>query len=425
MLGLQISISTQVIECTVNCADGFRTMVSTLIRVDQILVVGLLNPLEVLGKPPCFDATAQIFIIPTAPGRRKRAARFRGVGACPPRDRACESGVAVNRAEWLERGVSERNISRRVFRSFMAVTRMRFTGSGTGTYTIDLAKAISLQERKLHRQKKLYTVYGGFFVDTPSGTDVSRVNINTAPNTWVTRRAVNRGFRIWKKMVAKTLADSPGIKPGKYNDFKVYLNNTHGSAPLLPVSASGGSLYITGDAPEWDYSTLYTDDRAEDPATGRLLDPDYFELNIVGDNNPGAQTPGNPTGWTRVGLVQSWLDSRPHPDTQQPTDSVDGAADPLTNLFDSSDVNDDRITIVETEGDQVPYGELSMFGMAEAGNSGDVNLQRQSVVTTTRQVPTGPVHGFQALCGLVQLEVTSAEGTWELVLDVETVGENF
>lgn len=307
----------------------------------------------------------------------------------------------------------------------MAVTRMRFTGSGTGTYTIDLAKAISLQERKLHRQMKLYTVYGGFFVDTPASDNVSRVNINTAPNTWVTRRAVKRGFRIWKRMVAQTLKDSPGIKSGKYNDFKVYLNNAHGSGPLLPVSASGANLYISGDAPEWDYSTFTSDDRYEDPSSGQTLPVDQFELNIVGASNPQTQNVGNPGGWSRVGLIQSWLDSRPTPDTQLPTDSPDGPADPLTNLFDSSDANDDRIVIVETEGDQVPYGEQSMFGMAEPGNSGDVNLQRQSVVTTTRQVPTGPVHGFQALCGLVQVEVTSADSTWELVLDVETVGETF
>ena len=66
-----------------------------------------------------------------------------------------------------------------------------------------------------------------------------------------------------------------------------------------------------------------------------------------------------------------------------------------------------------------------MFGMVSATNTDDHNLQRQSVVTTTAQQPTGPVHGFQALCGLVQIEVTAAEGAWELVLDVETVGESF
>jgi hypothetical protein len=38
-----------------------------------------------------------------------------------------------------------------------------------------------------------------------------------------------------------------------------------------------------------------------------------------------------------------------------------------------------------------------------------------------------PIHGFQAICGLVQLVVGTGTGAnaWELVLDVETKGEKF
>lgn len=306
----------------------------------------------------------------------------------------------------------------------MAVTRMRFIGTGAGTHYIDLAKAISLQERKLHRQKKIYTVYGGFFVDTPSGTNVSRININTAPNTWVTRRAVNRGFRIWKRMIAETIANSNGVKSAKYSDFKVLLNNSHGASPLLPKDAAGNNLYTGG--PEWQYSTLTTADPAH-LADGTIAPADQYQLNIVGRSNPGPVTPdgSNNGGWLRVGLVESWLNSRPVPHTENPQDSPAAEADPLANMFDAGDVDDDRIARIEDEGDQPPYDEDSMFGMVSATNTGDHNLQRQSVVTTTAQTPTGPVHGFQALCGLVQIEVTSANGDWELVLDVETVGETF
>jgi hypothetical protein len=305
----------------------------------------------------------------------------------------------------------------------MAVTRMRFTGSGNGTHYIDLAKAMSLQERKLHRQKKIYTVYGGFFVDTPATGQVSRANINTAPNTWVTRNAVNRGFRIWKRMIAETVKSVDGLKTGKYSDFKVYLNNNHGAGPLLPVDAAGNNLYLAG--PEWDYSTLTSADPGE-LADGTTAPADQFELNIVGHRNPGPVVPDgtNNAGWTRVGLVESWLNTRPTPHTNLPTDTPDGPADPLANLFDAGDVDDDRILVIESEGDQAPYDEAAVFGMVSSNNTSDHNLQRQSVVTTTEQMPTGPVHGFQALCGLVQVEVT-ANGTWELVLDVETVGEAF
>ncbi|AXH79457.1 MAG: hypothetical protein [Circular genetic element sp.] len=306
----------------------------------------------------------------------------------------------------------------------MAVVRMRFTGSGAGKTYIDIAKALSLQERRLHRQKKLYTVYGGYFVDgSQNAGAVSRVNLNTAPNTWVTRTAVNRSFRIWKRMVSETLKQTEGLKPGKYNDFKLYLNNNHGDAPMLPKDANGQNLYLS-NAPEWDYSTLTSADPAE-TGQGNSIDADAFELKIVGEHGGAVQNEGNTAGWTRIGVVRSWLDSRPRISDAQPEASVGASADPLANLFDTGDVDDDRITIIESEGDQAPYDEVSMFGMNHATTTGDYNLQRQSVATSTKEMPVAPVHGFQALCGLIQVDCTSADGDWELVLDVESVGDEF
>ena len=112
---------------------------------------------------------------------------------------------------------------------------MRFKADNNGTYYIDLAKALSLQERKLHRQKQIYTVYGGFFVDSQG----SRIDINTAPMTWVTKRAVNRGFAMWRKMTAKTLEDAGATSKAKYRDFKVFLDGGMGSGPLKPLDAHG------------------------------------------------------------------------------------------------------------------------------------------------------------------------------------------
>jgi hypothetical protein len=66
-----------------------------------------------------------------------------------------------------------------------------------------------------------------------------------------------------------------------------------------------------------------------------------------------------------------------------------------------------------------------MFGINDVALTGDYNLQRQSVATSTNQMPVAPIHGFQALCGLVQVDVTAVDGIWELVLDVESVGEEF
>lgn len=292
----------------------------------------------------------------------------------------------------------------------MAISRMRFKASNNGTFYIDLAKALSLQERKLHRQKAIYTVYGGFFVDSQG----NRCEINTAPMTWVSKRAVNRGFAMWRKMTAKTLEDSGSTSKSKYRDFKVYLNSNMGSSPLLPLDAGDGNLYVNG--PEWDYADLTTDD----PDGPGGTPPDAFGLMITGNAHAGS----NPN-FSRISLIKSWVDSRPAPEATQPNDIPD-VTDPLMNLFDAGDVIDDRLTIINTEGDSAPYDEDTMFGIA-AGGASDNNLQRQSVAQPASATPVAAVHGFQALCGLVQLVVgnDSAANQWELVLDVETKGERF
>jgi len=293
----------------------------------------------------------------------------------------------------------------------MAVSRLRFKSSGTGTKYIDLASALSIQERRLHRQKQIYTIYGGYYVDSNG----SRIDLNVAPLTWVSKLAVNRAFKMWKKMTAKTLQDASATSKSRYRDFKVFLNNGAGSSPLKPLDAAGNNLY--NNTPEWDYTTLTSGDPDGPGGTA----PDQFELHIVGPNTAGA---GGPDAWARVGLIQSWFDSRPAPEESQP-DNIPNVSDPLMNLFDTGDVIDDRLTIINSENDACPYDEDVAFGNA-ASYASQANLMRASTAFTTSTNPVVPIHGFQALCGLVQLEFAGDNpGDYEIVLDVETKGESF
>ena len=294
---------------------------------------------------------------------------------------------------------------------------MRFTGNGTGTYYIDLAKALSVQNRKLHRQKMIYTVYGGYFVDAPSGSSTSRIDVATAPNTWPVRRAINRAFAIWRKMIAKSVADSNGIVPGKYSDFKLLLNQGHGSTPLMPKDAADNDLYVSN--PEWVYTSLVSEDPYEMP-DGTTAPADTFNLQIVGPT-----LTASPGDHTRVGVLQSWVDSRGQPDPSgDPVLPAAASTDPLANLFDAGDVQDDKIVILDNHNDQAPYDETTMFGNAQAYGAQN-NLMRQSTAITSASQNVGNVHGFEALCGLVQINVVRAEGDWELVLDVESNGVKF
>jgi hypothetical protein len=289
----------------------------------------------------------------------------------------------------------------------MATSRMRFVVPGNGTYYIDLAKALSLQERKLHRQKKIYTVYGGYMKDQ----DGSIMHMNTAPNTWPIKRSVNRGFALWRKMISRTLRDMEGAGTGSYSDFKVFLTSNMGIDVLDPVDASDNNLFDS--APEWDYSTLTT----EDPADGAPAD--QFDLHIVGPHI------GSDPDWARIGLLQSWVNSRAIPDSAHPDLPAAFATDPLNNLFDAGDVQDDRLTILASEGDAAPYDEDTMFGNAVASHSASNNLQRVSSSQTSSSNPITPVMGFQAICGLIQVVVSGTDTAGEIVLDVETNGVKF
>lgn len=292
----------------------------------------------------------------------------------------------------------------------MAVTRMRFYGSTGGVKYVDLARELSKQNRKLHRQKQIYTVLGGYYVDSQG----SRIDFNVAPHTWVTKRAINRGFAVWRKHVAKTLEHTEGAQSGKYSDFKVRLNYDHslqGTNQLSVTDASNGGL----PGGEWDYSTLVSDDPDTSGRAG-----DQFDLHIVG------QHVGNNPDWSGIGLMKSWLDSRPSPVSEdQPRNTSDLNTDPLNNLYDSSDTQDDRLGIISDENDQQPYDEFVFFGIGEDNSGVNHNLQRVGTAFTVNgSVALSPVPGFQAICGLIQLEIT-ANSAWELVLDVESVGESF
>jgi hypothetical protein len=123
-------------------------------------------------------------------------------------------------------------------------------------------------------------------------------------------------------------------------------------------------------------------------------------------------------------LLTSWVNSRAVPDSQHPDLPAGFATDPLNNLFDAGDVQDDRLDILSTENDAAPYDEDTMWGNA-AVNGLSRNLQRVSSSQTSSANPIVPVMGFQALCGLVQIVVTGADSTAELVLDIDTNGVKF
>lgn len=300
------------------------------------------------------------------------------------------------------------------------ITRLRFEveptqGAGTYTYFVDLWRALSHQERKMFRQMQVCHVVGGLVFDSNQS---ARVNFQTAPDTWPVRAAIRRGFRIWKRQRAKTLAEAEsGTASGKYSDFKIYLNHQHGTSPLMPKDAAGNDL----TAGEWDYTTLVTEDiHWDDPAliAGSDLVKDQFELQILGDAHITTGNPGQDR-LTRVSLLKSWVDSRAQQDTSgQPVLPANFGDDPLMNLFNEADADDQVLFHINTEGDQPPYDEDTMFGMEQTNATG-ANMQRMAIAKCAQHAPISRFSGFSALCGLLQLELdVSGSGKVEILMDV-------
>ena len=297
----------------------------------------------------------------------------------------------------------------------MATTRLRYKFTQNGTYYIDLAAGLSLQERKLIRQKQIFTCLGGLYVDA----DGSRIDINTAPNTWPIRRAINRAFFYWRKSIAKTLQHAEGLKTGKWNDFKIYLDN-HQSNYLMPVTADGSNLF-DANAPEWDHSTLVRQSLIDPDGDGGLeldANPDHFEVMIVGNNHAGTNS-----GLTRISAMRSWLDSRPTIDLDgEPAPEPAPNTDPLSMMFAETPFESERIDYIETEGDNPPYSETVVFGNSSTAGNPTSNLQRQCVAwTTANSNRVVPVSGFEAICGLIQVVVSGVSGSndSELIIDVD------
>lgn len=306
----------------------------------------------------------------------------------------------------------------------MAISRQRYLftdlAPGEHTFYIDLAKSLSVQERRLFRQMREYTVRGGLLKDSNQDA-VLRVNV--APDTWPVRAAIRRGFQMWNEMIKHGMEGlGPGKFKPKYLDYKVFLNQGHGTSPKLPCDAAGNLL----PSGEWTYSTYHTEDVdwANYAAWTTNRDTDSFQPMIVGPHLAGG---GGGDHWTRVSLLQSWLDTRAAPEggTQgSPIIRAEAATDPLANLFDEADAADEIITMLTNDNDRTPYPEFNMMGIAEAYAAHN-NLQRVAFAATQNGAgQIAALNGFSALCGLVQVHITTTgpTGDVELILDVDTKG---
>jgi len=267
--------------------------------------------------------------------------------------------------------------------------RYHLTSSGTpGTETshyIDLARDLSMVNRRLYRQGRDYHVKKVTIVSSDTPNLGNRVSVSTAADSWVTRGAWKRAFQVWNQMNNEATANLSGDISGTWADFKVYLSNDMKSATLpLPLDNGNNAAILN----EWVYSDMVTPDGT--------TSADSFSLGLLGDHSGAAGSR------SYVGLVKSFGESRATVNNDDPTVPGEASDDPLANVFDYGTSLDEVVDHVEAYNDRPPYDVATYAG--DDGNMPKPIVLQDITIVDGR----ASMSGFNAVCGLLEFEIKSA-----------------
>lgn len=293
-------------------------------------------------------------------------------------------------------------------KSTPAVRHLRYDMQNSATpgtetsHFIDIAKDLSSLNRRLYRQGRSYhvkrvtvtsrnTIAG--ITNNPASLpipgeivqqDAGRVSVSAAANSWVTRGAWGRGLKTFNLMNKEATHNLTNDVSGKWSDFKVYLSNDHYTNGNAQPIDNGGNSPTGG---EWTYSHYISPDGT--------TSSDTFRIHLLG------ATVGGPGAIATVGLVQSFGDTRATVDSDQPNVPGDASDDPLLNVFDYGTTIDEVVNQLEVTNDSPPYDIDDYAG-------GDTNMPKP-LVMSEGAIADGSIalSGFEAVCGLLEVEITS------------------
>jgi hypothetical protein len=288
-------------------------------------------------------------------------------------------------------------------------TRLSFEFTGGETKFIDIAKALSIVNRKFYRQGVYYYVNS---VEVYNDSD-EYVDIHVLPDNWITRNAYVRAKSIFEQMNDLVLKNQRTIAP-KYHDFKVYMTNLHrtnGSADPEGYGVrtlQGGIDSQTLTADDWEYSQLVSGDDDNDADQ----EADNFYLHMLGDHW------GSSNDWESVGVVKSYAETRRRANfVGEPViEPANLRADPMLNLFDlsSEEQLNDIVTRLDLDNDETPYEHDNYVGEHK-----DTMCQVARLVTTQTigRVATAP--GFCAPLGLIAIDsAVAGSDNFRVVLNI-------
>lgn len=263
------------------------------------------------------------------------------------------------------------------------------------SHYIDLARDLSMVNRRFYRQGLYYYVSK---ITVHNQTD-SWVKFCTANDSWVTKNAWIKAFKLWMEHNKKPASNT---QHGAYSDFKIYLNSYHednADRPNPIMSADSGAEIEIGPPNEWRHSRFYSDDG------------DDFKCHLIG---PTAVSLGNVSS---LGLIDDYRIGRyTVPEFSPPND---GDGDPsesvLNNLFNASGQHDNLIQELETANDETPYEIEMLLGDASRGQT---MLQAQCA-TSPSSGQVASVGGFCVPFGLLEIVTKSISADDTIGITVE------
>ena len=282
------------------------------------------------------------------------------------------------------------------------VTRLSFEFDGGSTQFIDIAMALSTINRKFARQGVYYYVNSVEVYNNETGV----VDLHTLPDTWVTKNAWNRGFKLFQKMNAMTDSPMTNIGRPKYHDFKIFFDQRHVAAGSTHPSMSDINATMSPRNPDdWDYSRFVSADDDQDASANA----DEFYVHMIGPHV------GSSSNWSSVGLIKSYSESRSTIPVASPNQTNVDLADPLMDIFDfsSEEQMDDIVSNLLVDNDSAPYDHNSYVGEAQA------SMQQVARIGTEAGVGrVGRAAGFCAPFGLICVDPFGVSTAFRVVLNL-------
>ena len=276
---------------------------------------------------------------------------------------------------------------------------LQHTGASTDSHFIDLAAGLSAVNKRFYRQGLYYYIKSISIVET---TGETKVQFGTAPDVWMVPQAWRLGFRNWSRMNSEAARSIPGGDlsiAGKYQDFKIYLNDNHRTDPDVAVPSNGPTAMDgspTHNPDEWQYATIHT--MHPEGSTANNADRDSFAVMLLGSHV--ASNGSVEDKYAAISLMKSYMvqKSRNNPDGE-PEQHDNILDDPFLRMFDVANQYDDIVDDLQDHNDKTPYDNDGVYE--------DTILRAQASVGPTSN-KTAMLPGFCVPCGLLEVLTTSA-----------------